>query len=88
MIQKFILALSSLGFMMFVLPVSAAECQGCLCPCDPCNLCPLPAMKDAPIKDNEPDLCKRIRQQVPPVLTSIFPVSIGRLRYVLEKAEM
>lgn len=66
MIQKFILALSSLGLMMFVLPAYPAECQGCLCPGDPCNLCPLPAMKDAPIKDNEPDLCKRIRQQVPP----------------------
>lgn len=65
MIQRLILVLSSLGLMMLISPVHA-ECQGCLCPGDPCNLCPLPAMQDAPMKDNEPDLCKRIREQVSP----------------------
>jgi hypothetical protein len=50
-----------------------ASCQGCLCPGDPCNLCPLPAMEGISPKPNEPELCTRIREKVPP--TSAQPGS-------------
>jgi hypothetical protein len=50
-----------------------ASCQGCLCPGDPCNLCPLPAMEGISPKPNEPELCARIREKVPP--TSAQPGS-------------
>lgn len=45
-----------------------AGCSGCLCPGDPCKLCPLPAMQDVPPKPNEHELCVRIRESVPPTL--------------------
>lgn len=47
-------------------PVQAA-CKGCLCPGDPCGLCPLPPMVDDPIKPDESDVCARIRESVPPI---------------------
>lgn len=50
-----------------------ASCTGCLCPGDPCNLCPLPAMQNDLPKPNEPELCARIREKVPP--TSAQPGS-------------
>lgn len=62
----------SLGLAVSSLP-AYASCQGCLCPGDPCNLCPLPAMQDASSKPNEPELCVRIREKVPP--TSAQPGS-------------
>lgn len=62
----------SLGLTVLSLPAHAS-CQGCLCPGDPCNLCPLPAMQDALSKPNEPELCGRIRERVPP--TSAQPGS-------------
>lgn len=62
----------SLGLIAFALPVMAG-CEGCLCPGDPCRLCPLPAMENDPPKPDEPDLCARIRQKVPP--TSAQPGS-------------
>ena len=62
----------SLGLIAFALPVMAG-CEGCLCPGDPCKLCPLPAMENDPPKPDEPDLCARIRQKVPP--TSAQPGS-------------
>lgn len=49
-----------------VMPVQAA-CTGCLCPGDPCQLCPLPAMVDDPVMSDEPDICARIRAIVPPI---------------------
>lgn len=55
------------GFMLMLSawPVQAA-CEGCLCSGDLCRLCPLPAVKDAPVKENEADICARIRDKVPP----------------------
>lgn len=50
-----------------------ANCEGCLCPGDPCNLCPLPAVENEAPKPNEPELCARIREKVPP--TSAQPGS-------------
>ena len=50
-----------------------ASCQGCLCPGDPCGLCPLPPMEGAPIKPNESETCAKIRERVPP--TSAQPGS-------------
>lgn len=62
------------GFGFYLLSAWAyANCEGCLCPGDPCNLCPLPAMENAPSKPNEPELCARIREKVPP--TSAQPGS-------------
>jgi hypothetical protein len=48
------------------MPVQAA-CKGCLCPGDPCGLCPLPPMTDDLVKSNESDVCTRIRESVPPI---------------------
>ena len=50
-----------------------ANCEGCLCQGEPCKLCPLPAMENAPLKPNEPELCARIKEKVPP--TSAHPGS-------------
>lgn len=49
------------------------SCSGCLCPDDPCNLCPLPPMTDVPPSPNESEMCARIRERVPP--TSAQPGS-------------
>jgi hypothetical protein len=62
----------TLGYIGLALPADA-ECRGCLCSGDPCNLCPLPAMLDVPLKSNEAELCARIREKVPP--TSALPGS-------------
>jgi len=62
----------SVGLIAFASPV-LASCEGCLCPGDPCKLCPLPAMESDPPKPNEPDLCAKIREKVPP--TSAQPGS-------------
>ncbi len=62
----------SVGLIAFALPVIAG-CEGCLCPGDPCKLCPLPAMENDPPKQNELALCAKIREKVPP--TSAQPGS-------------
>lgn len=62
----------SLWLMALALPAHAS-CTGCLCPGDPCNLCPLPAMQDVLPKPNEHELCARIREKAPP--TSAQPGS-------------
>jgi len=48
------------------MPVQAA-CKGCLCPGDPCGLCPLPPMVGDHVKPNESDICARIRESVPSI---------------------
>ena len=41
-----------------------AECSGCLCPGNPCKLCPLPPVKNnSPVSD-ESDTCKKIQEKV------------------------
>lgn len=62
----------SLAFY-FMSALAHANCEGCLCLGDPCNLCPLPAVENAPINPNEPELCAKIREKVPP--TSAQPGS-------------
>lgn len=63
----------SLGLVLLALPVKAG-CKGCLCPSNPCNLCPLPpAMQNNSLKLDESDLCAIIRKKVPP--TSAEPGS-------------
>lgn len=55
------------GFVLMLgVGIVQAACEGCLCPGDPCKLCPLPAVKDVPIKADEAELCARIREKVPP----------------------
>ncbi|MCB1984574.1 MAG: hypothetical protein H6936_14410 [Burkholderiales bacterium] len=54
-----------LGLFLFAAP-ALASCEGCLCPGDPCRLCPLPAMEDDPLKPDEHEICARIRERVPP----------------------
>ncbi|MDT8364744.1 MAG: hypothetical protein RQ714_08905, partial [Nitrosomonas sp.] len=44
-----------------------AQCRGCLCPGDPCRLCPLPLDSADPVPDDEPLTCRRIRETVPPI---------------------
>ena len=63
----------SLGLGLMVVLPGHTSCKGCLCPGDPCNLCPLPAIQDALPKPNESELCVRIREKVPP--TSAQPGS-------------
>lgn len=43
------------------------QCKGCLCPGDPCRLCPLPLNTADPVPDDEPLTCQRIREIVPPI---------------------
>ena len=51
-----------------------AECSGCLCPGNPCRLCPLPpSSKNAPAMQDEPDACRKIREKVPPVSANTDP---------------
>lgn len=79
-----VIFLCSLSLFVFKSPVFAS-CTGCLCPGDPCNLCPLPTMQDNPSKPDEHDLCARIKNKVPP--TSAQP---GSNEYfpILDKAIM
>ncbi|HNO74189.1 MAG TPA: hypothetical protein PKG49_00935 [Nitrosomonas mobilis] len=43
------------------------QCKGCLCPGDPCRLCPLPLNTADPVPDDEPQTCRRIRETVSPI---------------------
>ncbi len=60
-----LLALLPFGYIPQV--QAQASCSGCLCPGDPCRLCPLPAMTSDIVADDEPETCKKIRQEVPPI---------------------
>lgn len=42
------------------------DCTGCLCAGNPCRLCPLPPVKNAPPVPDEPDTCVRIKENVSP----------------------
>jgi hypothetical protein len=53
--------------------VAKAECSGCLCPGNPCKLCPLPPTKDASPIAGEPDTCVRIKERVPAVSANTEP---------------
>ena len=64
-LKKFVFLIGFVGSVLWSLP-TWANCSGCLCPGDPCNLCPLPAMINDPPKANEHELCVRIREKVPP----------------------
>lgn len=61
-----ILLISSIFLATFSAPVKAS-CTGCLCPGDPCRLCSLPPMTTDKIAEDEPETCKRIREEVPPI---------------------
>lgn len=50
-----------------------AECGGCLCPGNPCKLCPLPPTKDALPVPGEPDTCVKIKEKVPAVSANTEP---------------
>jgi hypothetical protein len=51
-----------------------AECSGCLCPGNPCRLCPLPpSSKNASAMQDESDVCRKIREKVPPVSANTDP---------------
>ena len=74
------------GLSLIMSATSAlASCKGCLCPGDPCYLCPLPAMQDNISKPDEHNLCARLKERVPP--TSAQP---GSNEYfpILDKAIM
>jgi hypothetical protein len=79
-----VICICGLSLAVFATSV-IASCKGCLCPGDPCGLCPLPAMQDNPAKPGEHDLCARIKEKVPP--TSAQP---GSNEYfpILDKAIM
>ncbi|HET7061985.1 MAG TPA: hypothetical protein VFI43_07385 [Nitrosospira sp.] len=44
-----------------------AECSGCICPGNPCKLCPLPPVKNGSAVSQEADTCRKIQEKVPPV---------------------
>ncbi len=61
------LMVGTVSLMLWFIAVPAqAACSGCLCPGDPCNLCPLPAIEGAEQKADEPEVCARIKEAVPP----------------------
>lgn len=63
-----------LAIMLTASPtVAQAECAGCLCPGNPCRLCPLPPAKNAVPVPGEPDTCLKIRQKVPGVSANTDP---------------
>ena len=53
--------------------VAKAECNGCLCPGNPCKLCPLPPTKDASPVAGEPVTCVKIKEKVPAVSANTEP---------------
>jgi hypothetical protein len=58
--------------LLLAMPATSAqaECSGCICPGDPCRLCPLPPMKNIPPAMDEPETCLKIREKVPPISAS------------------
>lgn len=53
--------------------LAQVECTGCLCPGNPCKLCPLPPSKNIPPAPDEPGTCLRIRENVPAVSADTDP---------------
>lgn len=62
-----IISLILMLLSMSYIPQAQASCNGCLCPGDPCRLCPLPAMISDIVADDDPETCKKIRQEVLPI---------------------
>jgi hypothetical protein len=50
-----------------------AECTGCLCPGNPCKLCPLPPVKNNSSVSGESDACQKIQEKVLPVSKNTEP---------------
>ena len=70
--QYKIFANQIISLLLILLPISyfpqaQALCSGCLCLGNPCHLCSLPAMISDIVADNDPETCKKIRQEVPPI---------------------
>ncbi len=58
----------SVWLWLGVMPSQAvAACTGCLCPGNPCQLCPLPAMVDDDPLSDQSGTCARIKATVPPI---------------------
>lgn len=70
---KYVIVASSGLWLILLAAPAHASCEGCLCPGDPCQLCPLPAMEGELPKPDELEICARIRERVPP--TSAQPGS-------------
>lgn len=66
LIRVLIVLISSI-FLGSLATLVQASCNGCLCPGDPCRLCPLPPMTTDKISEDEPETCKRIRVEVVPI---------------------
>lgn len=64
---KLVSTFATVLWLSIVVAPAQAACNGCLCPGDPCKLCPLPPMEDDLINPGETDLCARIREIVPPI---------------------
>jgi len=72
-----LMRLGWVGYLMFMVLVmvsmtlgirtASADCKGCLCPGDPCQLCPLPLNVNDPVPTDEPETCRLIREIVPPI---------------------
>lgn len=63
--RQFTVSAAGLWLILIAAPAQA-NCAGCLCPGDPCRLCPLPAVEGAAVEADEPEICARIRAKVPP----------------------
>lgn len=61
--------------LMLGMPATSAqaECSGCLCPGNPCRLCPLPPAANASPATEESDTCLKIKQKVPSVSVNTDP---------------
>ena len=66
LINTIILIILSIFLGLLATPVRAS-CTGCLCPGDPCKLCPLPPMTTDAVAEDAPETCQRIREAVPPI---------------------
>ncbi|MCO6427557.1 MAG: hypothetical protein J5I83_05745 [Nitrosomonas communis] len=61
-----IILISSISLSLLANTVQAS-CTGCLCPGDPCRLCPLPPMTTDKATEDDPETCKSIRKEVTPI---------------------
>lgn len=63
-----VIALIIISIFLGLLTTSVrASCTGCLCPGNPCLLCPLPPTTTEAVADDEPETCQRIREEVPAI---------------------
>ena len=79
-----IILISSISLSLLANTVQAS-CTGCLCPGDPCRLCPLPPMTTDKVTEDDPETCKSL---LPLELTNILLALINQQWLVLKMVVM